>query len=103
MVQISIIGSPCFLLGFETYAPTGFPSISDITPIPAGNIVGNVRGSITNASVLGMIAGENASDYAAMHDFEEVKQDPKINECAKFKYNHFCYGMVAVILYGYLT
>lgn len=50
----------------------------------AGNIVGNVRGSITNASVLGMIAGENASDYAAMHDFEEVKQDPKINECAKF-------------------
>lgn len=50
----------------------------------AGNIVGNVKGSITNASVLGMIAGENATDFANKHDFENVKDDPKIMECAQF-------------------
>lgn len=54
-------------------AATNVPGI-----FAAGNVVGNVRGSITNASVWGDVAGESAADYIKTVDEYDVSQHPAI-------------------------
>lgn len=46
----------------------------------AGTACGNVRGNVTCASVYGMIAGENAAEFALNSEFESVENNPLIDE-----------------------
>lgn len=56
-------------------AATNVPGI-----FAAGNVVGNVRGSITNASVWGDVAGESAAEYVKTVDAYDVTGHPAIQK-----------------------
>ncbi len=64
-------------------AATNIPGI-----FAAGNVCGNVRGSITNASVWGDIAGESVAEYVKTVDAEEVAGHPLIQKTID-RYNMF--------------
>lgn len=50
----------------------------------AGTIVGNLRGHITNAAVVGQIAGESMSKYAKTVEWYDVSNDETIQICVDF-------------------
>ena len=59
-------------------------SMSNIPGIFAAGSVGNVKGSLAGAAVIGMVAGESAADYVKTVEEVSVEHHPLISEKLAF-------------------
>lgn len=79
MIEFGQYAKKCGHGGVEI-SPDGSASIPGL--YAAGNVIGNVRGSISQAAVFGKISGESAAEYAKTTKEKTVDNHPLIKETA---------------------